>query len=48
MKWILLASLLFVGCASKQYHMKNCRVILNTDGVDEGEKSCQRQSIWWD
>lgn len=51
MKWILLVVFLSqVGCAlaQKEYNMKNCKVKLSLDGVDEGERSCQRQSMWWD
>lgn len=49
MKWILLA-LLLTGCgiAQKEYHMKECRKILDLNDQDQGERSCKRQSIWWD
>ncbi len=34
------------GCSSKQYIMKDCKQVLDTDGKDTGERVCKKNNIW--
>jgi hypothetical protein len=43
---IFLFALASTGCASKEYHMKECKQVLDLDGKETGEKLCKKYSIW--
>lgn len=50
-KIFIVATLFFmlsavVGCSSKEYHMKDCKQVLDLDGQPTAERLCKKYSLW--